>query len=88
VKTADDRWDAVVKARFTADRNPVINIDAGVRGDRFFLVTGGATENKGAKLNGPIDLPAGPRRVVPEDLPGSPGPRRQRHSSGDSGPGE
>jgi hypothetical protein len=75
VKTIDGRWDAVVKARFTADRNPVTNIDAGVRGDRFFLVTGGATENKGTKLNGSIDLPPTERRAVPEGLPGSLGKR-------------
>lgn len=71
VKAVDGGWEAVKKARFTADRNPVTNIDAGVRGDRFFLVTGGATENKGAKLNGPIDLPPGGRRTPPRGLPGS-----------------
>jgi hypothetical protein len=75
LKAADGQWNAVVKARFTADRNPVTNIDAGVRGDRFFLVTGGATENKGAKLNEPIDLPANERRTVPEELPESLGKR-------------
>jgi hypothetical protein len=71
VKADDGVWKPVEKARFTADRNPVVNIDAGVRGDRFFLVTGGATENKGAKLNGPIDLPPEGQRLPPEGLPGT-----------------
>jgi hypothetical protein len=62
-------WKAVTKARFTADRNPITNIDAGVRGDRFFLITGGVTENKGAKLNGTIDLPPEDRRTPPRGLP-------------------
>jgi hypothetical protein len=71
VKAVDGGWKPVEKARFTADRNPVVNIDAGARGDRFFLVTGGATENKGAKLNGPIDLPPEGRHLPPEGLPGT-----------------
>lgn len=69
VKAIDGGWKAVTKARFTADRNPVKNIDAGVRGDRFFLITGGATENKGAKLNGAIELPRGNRLASLQDLP-------------------
>jgi hypothetical protein len=69
LKSVDGRWTAVVKARFTADRNPAINIDAGVRDGRFFLVTGGATENRGAKLNGAIDQPPMDRRISPQDLP-------------------
>jgi hypothetical protein len=72
VKAVDGGWEPVAKARFTADRNPATNIDAGMRGGRFFLATGGATENKGAKLNGPIDLPAGERRAPPPDLPEPP----------------
>jgi hypothetical protein len=71
VKDVDGRWAPVLKARFTADRNPVTNIDAGVRSGRFFLITGGATENKGAKLNGPIELPHGERQAPPEVPSGS-----------------
>jgi hypothetical protein len=69
VKAVGGGWEPVARARFTADRNPVTNIDAGVRDGRFFLITGGATENKGAKLNGPIDLPPAARRAPPEGLP-------------------
>jgi hypothetical protein len=69
MKAVDGGWKAVTKARFTADRNPVTNIDAGVRGDRFFLITGGATKNEGAKLNGAIDLPPGDGQTTPSGLP-------------------
>lgn len=39
------------KATFTADSTPTLNIDAGLCGDKFFLTTGGDTENKNTKLN-------------------------------------
>ena len=41
VKPAKGEWVAADKARFTADANPVLNIDAGADGERFFLATGG-----------------------------------------------
>lgn len=50
VKASDGKWQALLKARFTGDGNPVLNIDAGADGERFFLVTGGDIENKNAKL--------------------------------------
>ncbi|HVJ83785.1 MAG TPA: DUF3472 domain-containing protein [Planctomycetia bacterium] len=57
---ADGKWIALTRARFTADSNPALNIDAGPLGDRFFLATGGKTENVTAKLRSQFDrLPAG-----------------------------
>lgn len=50
VKSAKGEWLPLDKARFTADSNPVLNIDAGATGARFFLATGGTTENKSNKL--------------------------------------
>jgi hypothetical protein len=50
IRTKEGDWVALTKARFTADNNPVININAKVDGDRFFLATGGETTNEGAKL--------------------------------------
>jgi hypothetical protein len=71
VKAEGGGWAPIAKARFTADRNPVTNIDAGVQEDRFFLVTGGETENTGTKLNETMDLPPSDRRSLPEGLPGA-----------------
>ena len=67
VKTTKGDWVPLDKARFTADANPVLNIDAGLVGERFFLATGGATENK-TKLRDTITRAGdGPKR--PTDLP-------------------
>ena len=41
VKPAKGDWVALNKARFTADSNPVLNIDAGATSGRLFLATGG-----------------------------------------------
>jgi hypothetical protein len=57
------------RARFTADANPVTNIDAGVEGNQFFLVTGGETTNTGTKLRETMNLPDDPARSWPENLP-------------------
>lgn len=46
----DGKWTALTRARFTGDRNPATNVDAGKEGDGFFLQTGGATEMKTTKL--------------------------------------
>ena len=51
VMTEGDEWTELSKARFTADSNPVMNIDAGEREGRFFLATGGETRNDHFKLN-------------------------------------
>lgn len=47
---ADGKWTPLTKARFTGDRNPATNVDAGKEGDGFFLQTGGDTEMKTTKL--------------------------------------
>jgi hypothetical protein len=57
VKTTEGKWIALTTARFTADSNPVTNINAGVQGDQFFLTTGGETENTGTKLNAVMHRP-------------------------------
>jgi hypothetical protein len=44
IKTTDGNWAQLTEARFTADPTPVDNFDAAVRGNEFYLATGGATE--------------------------------------------
>jgi hypothetical protein len=56
LRTNDGQWIALTKARFTADSNPVTNIDAGAAADRFFLATGGDTQNTGTKINALVNL--------------------------------
>lgn len=65
-------WRAVTEARFTADSNPVTNIDAGLTAgkDRWFLATGGETANTTTTLKGKIRLPADAKPERPKDLPG------------------
>jgi Domain of unknown function (DUF3472)/Domain of unknown function (DUF5077) len=55
IRSKDGQWMALTRARFTADRNPAINIDAGVAGDCFFLATGGQTQNRSTPLGKMID---------------------------------
>jgi hypothetical protein len=69
IKTKEGSWSALDRARFTADRNPVTNIDAGVDGERFFLATGGETKNAGTRLGELMELSAGPQRKPPSGLP-------------------
>jgi len=64
--TEKGEWQPATKARFTGDANPVTNINAGLKDDRFFLVTGGETENKDTKLNTSMELPARENRMPPE----------------------
>jgi hypothetical protein len=45
VKTADGQWVALTDATFTADNTPTLNIDAGLEGNDFFLLTGGDAQN-------------------------------------------
>ena len=68
VKTAKGEWVSLDKARFTADANPVVNIDAGAVGARFYLGTGGATANTTTKLRETITREAGDAKP-PADLP-------------------
>lgn len=55
VQKPDGQWVALTRARFTADSNPVTNIDAGAEGSSFFLATGGDTTNAHTKLNESMD---------------------------------
>lgn len=64
----DDQWQPLVRARFTADRTPTLNIDAGTAHDRYFLKTGGKTINSNVTLGSHTELPAVERKP-PLDLP-------------------
>jgi hypothetical protein len=64
-----DKWQAIRRARFTADRNPVTNINAGIKDGRFFLRTGGDTTNTDTKLNASMQLAGDDKRAAPEGLP-------------------
>lgn len=66
VKGKDGTWVALTKARFTADANPVENINAWVDGDRFGLATGGGTKNTGAKLKDTLSRPPTGLTLPPE----------------------
>lgn len=67
VKTTKGEWVELAKARFTADANPVLNIDAGLKDAKFFLATGGEIENGTTKLRETIERPKG--SGPPKDLP-------------------
>jgi hypothetical protein len=71
VLTSEGDWVSLDKARFTADANPVTNIDAGLAGERFFLATGGATTNQGTPLRNTITR-SGEAAPRPQDLPKPP----------------
>lgn len=64
----EGKWQPLSEARFTADANPATNINAGVIEGRFFLATGGNTENTGTHLNEKLQLPKDPIRTPPKDL--------------------
>ncbi len=68
MRTRDGHWAALARARFTGDDNPATNVDGGADGDRFFLATGGDTENNNLKLGGQANLPDR-ERTPPEGLP-------------------
>lgn len=66
-RPAGGDWHPLDRATFTADSNPATNIDAGTRDGRFFLTTGGETQNAKTALRSRIECPAaGP---PPSDLP-------------------
>ena len=67
VKGMDGEWRALAKARFTADSNPALTIDAGATGERFFLATGGETANANTKLRELITVTRTDK--PPSDLP-------------------
>jgi hypothetical protein len=45
VRTRAGDWVALTRATFTADSNPIMTINAGVKDNQFFLATGGDTRN-------------------------------------------
>ncbi len=70
VKEIKGGWVPLHKARFTADSNPALNIDAGSVGGRYFLATGGGIENKTTKLREIINInSANQPSKPPTDLP-------------------
>ncbi len=69
LKLATGQWQPITSARFTADANPVVNIDAGViEKSQFFLATGGDITNTGTPLRETIRLDQSPSAQVPSDL--------------------
>jgi hypothetical protein len=68
VKAAAGDWVPLARARFTADANPVLNIDAGPAGAGFFLATGGDTVNRTTKLRDTMTRNA-TAGEPPSDLP-------------------
>ena len=70
VQTTEETWQPITTARFTADANPAVNIDAGIEGDRFFLATGGEIQNQTVPLKKsmslPLDAKRRPRNTFPE----------------------
>ncbi len=69
VETVDGKWQPITRAKFTADANPVTNIDAGLDNDHFFLATGGEIENNTVPLRSFMEIEARTDRKPPEDLP-------------------
>jgi len=67
IKNIDNDWQPISKANFTADANPVLNIDAGTTNGHFFLITGGDTNNT-LKLRSVIENP-NPIKTPPADIP-------------------
>ena len=65
-KTVDGDWVSLARAKFTADRNPLLNIDAGLKDGAFYLATGGETTST-RPLNSTITRP--PAGVeLPEEM--------------------
>jgi len=68
IKTLAGEWQQITTAQFTADANPVVNIDAGKVDDaRYFLATGGQIENTTVKLRDKMTL--GKPNVARPQLP-------------------
>jgi len=57
VQTTDGKWHELTKAQFTADANPVLNINAKLDGNRFWLGTGGELTNSDTKLREFLNRP-------------------------------
>ena len=67
VQGVDGKWTPLVKARFTADGNPVVNINAGLMKGQFYLSTGGEIKNDDVPLRDWIERKAGDRK--PPEMP-------------------
>lgn len=53
IRAENEKWIPLTEAKFTADSNPVLNIDSGLtKKNRFMLKTGGDITNETVKLNG------------------------------------
>jgi hypothetical protein len=65
VRDLAGKWHPLAQARFTADTNPVVNINAGQRDGWYFLSTGGETKNDATPLRGMIELAADAKREMP-----------------------
>ena len=50
VRLTDGNWQPIAKARFTGDSNPVMNINAGLKNEQFYLSTGGHITNSDVPL--------------------------------------
>ena len=68
MQTSDGVWHDMTKARFTADSNPVLNINAKRDGERFLLGTGGEIENTDLKLKETAERPE-PKAKEPDVPP-------------------
>lgn len=68
VRSTKGQWMPATQARFTADRNPVMNINSWIKSKRFHLATGGDTKNEDAKLGGTLKLD-NEKRTPPPNLP-------------------
>jgi len=68
VQDASGKWHPLKKSRFTADANPVLNINAGSREGRYFLSTGGDITNDDTPLWKHTELPES-AFAEPTDLP-------------------
>ena len=68
VKPLNGDWLPLDQARFTADANTVVNIDAGPIGDRFFLATGGEITNVSTKLRASMQATRPAGDTVPADV--------------------
>ena len=72
-RTADGRWFPLTHAKFTADKNPALTIDAGVDAGRYFLATGGKVENTHVPLGKEMDLePVKETDLRPDRIPPMP----------------
>jgi len=60
-RQAGGAWEAISDGRFTADKNPIVTIDAEVAENGFTLTTGGSTTNSHIKLYSNAKTVVGPR---------------------------